>query len=80
MANTLPSITEKLTAESAEALATKWGTTSRTIYAWRKRGIDLKNPAAVVDFIIASKNPSMRQLSAAVDNLAEIPRHNTHEL
>ena len=73
MATTLPSITDKLTAESAEALATKWGTTSRTIYAWRKRGIDLTNPAAVVDFIIASKNPSMRQLSAAVNNLANIP-------
>jgi hypothetical protein len=59
-----------LSVKDAEALAQKWGTTVQTIYSWKKRGINLTSDAAVVEFLIASKNPTVRQLAAAADALA----------
>lgn len=62
--------TVKLSIKQAESLAAKWGTTSRTIFNWRNRGVDLTSDLDVLCFVVGSKNPTQRQLAAAADILA----------
>jgi hypothetical protein len=66
----MAALKDRLTIKEAEALAVRWQTTSRTIYNWKARGVDLGDPAAIVDHVINSKNPTVRQLAAAADALA----------
>lgn len=50
---------------SAQQIAARWQTSPRTVYRWFARGVDVSNPAEVLQAIIAAPNPTMAMLEAA---------------
>ncbi len=57
---------QPISRKEAEALAEFHGTTSRSIYAYAKQGVNVRQPMEVTDRIINAKNPSLRQLQRSI--------------
>jgi hypothetical protein len=60
------SVPDKMPIEEAKRLAAEWGVTSRTIYNWKRAGVDFTDKLAVCDHIASLRNPSHAALRAAL--------------
>ena len=59
-------MSDPLSIETAERLAADWGVTSRTIYAWKRAGVDFSDNVSVCGHIASLRNPSNAALRAAL--------------
>lgn len=60
----------KMSVADAKAFAGKWHVTSRTIYAWKRAGVDFSDELSVCQHIVNSKHPSPESLKAALQAIA----------
>lgn len=63
------SVPDKMPIKEAKRLAAEWGVTSRTIYTWKRAGVDFSNKVFVCDHIASLRNPSHAALRVALEVL-----------
>lgn len=54
-----------LTLKKAEEVAARWNTSTRTVYRWFARGVNVSEPAEVIEAIISAKCPTIAMIEAA---------------
>lgn len=63
------SLPDKMPIEEAKRHAAEWGVTSRTIYTWKRAGVDFSNKFSVCAHIATLRNPSHAALRTALEVL-----------
>ncbi len=53
------------------ALEKRWNVNRRTLYRWKKSGIDLNSPKAIAKHVATQKAPSPAAVSAAIKTLSK---------
>jgi hypothetical protein len=54
-----------------EALEKRWNVNRRTLYRWKKLGINLNSPKAIAKHIATQKAPSPAAIEAAIKTLSK---------